>query len=310
MSTYYQNEATLEAFSLLRLRFATEQELHGLPHLQMSAWDAAQLQTDFGKRPIDALSVRNELLVLAELAHLCVEQLTCYPTSLAEDEAALQNPALAPFGSNRRNALILLRGEKTICHYYIRLHEEARRFFAIADYTAAQVALREGSFVPGSDLERYLRSVALRLKRWQLYLEAAQDLQQRGRADAQQPRQDGFSSSSSAASAASPAALMRRMLGDLAQLGLHDSAALLGGHAQPLINPSPTADLATALFGSPVGRSAQGDISPDEGGADAQDAHDPDVDAEDDTDNVDHGIEIIDEGIVSIAEVEADAPPR
>jgi hypothetical protein len=47
-----------------------------------------------------------------------------YPTSLEEDMRVLQD-GVFPFGSDRRNALVIIKGEKEVCHFWIKLAEHA-----------------------------------------------------------------------------------------------------------------------------------------------------------------------------------------
>ena len=47
-------------------------------------------------------------------------QLSKYPTSLAEDLAVLASNVYA-FGSDRRNAIVIIKGEKEVCQHYIDL---------------------------------------------------------------------------------------------------------------------------------------------------------------------------------------------
>lgn len=52
--------------------------------------------------------------MLGHLAGIMQQQLARYPTSLEEDKALLEANVF-PFGSNRRNALVLVYGEKVVC---------------------------------------------------------------------------------------------------------------------------------------------------------------------------------------------------
>lgn len=64
------------------------------------------------------LSLSNEARVLAHLARACRAAAAAYPTTLADDEAALSGGALA-VGSNARNARVLVRGEKRVCAWWV-----------------------------------------------------------------------------------------------------------------------------------------------------------------------------------------------
>lgn len=76
--------------------------------------------TELGKNPIQPLSVENETQVLVELARLAQNQLDRYPTTLEEDQAVIASN-VHEFGSNRRNSIVVLRGEKEVCHHYVKL---------------------------------------------------------------------------------------------------------------------------------------------------------------------------------------------
>ena len=81
---------------------------------------------DLARRPVLPLSCANEAAALRHLSALCSAQLARYPTSLEADRAALaagatpSGEALA-YGSNRRNVLVLLRGEKEVLSHYVAL---------------------------------------------------------------------------------------------------------------------------------------------------------------------------------------------
>jgi hypothetical protein len=118
VSTYLDNDNTQEALSFLRFVHARAHEMTRLPAY------ASQRHFDWTRRRIDPISAENELRVLKNLSALCREQLLRYPTTLEEDIAELASGKWS-FGSNKRNALVLLRGEKEICHYFIQLHARA-----------------------------------------------------------------------------------------------------------------------------------------------------------------------------------------
>jgi hypothetical protein len=147
LSTYYEAEGTLEAFSFLRFAHASgawhcfvapaaprapgEGEGGGGPPRVDVRSDLAQCPgalapeaeaVDAGTRPIPPLSCANEAAVLAALARQAGDLLRRYPRTLAEDLAELATGCAAPF-SNRRNALLLVAGEKTVCEFFVGLHK-------------------------------------------------------------------------------------------------------------------------------------------------------------------------------------------
>jgi ribosomal protein S18 acetylase RimI-like enzyme len=154
VSTYADNDNTVEAFAFLRYAHASMEELTLLPRIGPDY--------DFVRRPIQPLSVANELSVLRHLAALAREQLAAYPTSLEQDAAELASGRWG-YGSNRRNALVLLHGEKAVCAYYVRLSDTAQRIAAApAEGLEALIAAEYASV---SDEDKYVRSTLLPLLR-------------------------------------------------------------------------------------------------------------------------------------------------
>jgi hypothetical protein len=112
---------TLAAFSILRY-------IHGRsPDELMIPSQIAQHQLDRVRRPV---SVDNELRVFSSLASMCRKQLQMYPTTLQEDLAEL-SAGRWPAGSNKHNALVLLRDEKITCQFYVDLHARAAALAAL-----------------------------------------------------------------------------------------------------------------------------------------------------------------------------------
>ena len=99
------DDSTMECLNYLRVREATQEELAGI-------------RSRFKRR--GPLSVENEIRTFRALAQAAEAQLARYPTTLEEDDEMLENGGLDPF-SNRRHAVIVIRGEKEICHFFIRL---------------------------------------------------------------------------------------------------------------------------------------------------------------------------------------------
>jgi hypothetical protein len=164
VSTFYEAESTLEAFSFLRFAHASG-AWHGFvappppPALHVGAGgppppepllrvdvrsELAQCPglapeaeaVDAGTRPIPPLSCANEAVVLGVLARHAREMLSRYPRPLAEDLTELASGASAPF-SNRRNALLLVSGEKAVCQFYIDLQARAAPLLRATDASAA-----------------------------------------------------------------------------------------------------------------------------------------------------------------------------
>ena len=62
------------------------------------------------------------IYICACLLTECMLQLNQYPTTIEDDDELLREGRLDPF-SNRRHAVIVIRGEKEICHFLIQLHK-------------------------------------------------------------------------------------------------------------------------------------------------------------------------------------------
>jgi hypothetical protein len=116
ISTFLDYDGTVEAFSFLRFVHARSYELLHLPRMDEDF--------DLARRPVPPLSCANEAAALRQLRQLCEAQLAGYPTTLAQDRAALASGRHA-YGSNRRNVLVLLVGEKEVLAHFVRLAELA-----------------------------------------------------------------------------------------------------------------------------------------------------------------------------------------
>ena len=74
ISTFYENEGTVEAFSFARFIVAKDTDIAYLPRTESDH--------DFQRRPIAAISIENELAALKLLAAHCQDQLSKYTTTL------------------------------------------------------------------------------------------------------------------------------------------------------------------------------------------------------------------------------------
>jgi tetratricopeptide (TPR) repeat protein len=160
ISTFYDNDNTAEAFSFLRFVHATsDSELALLPR-------GIHYDTDFLRASIRPISLESEMGVLRHLAHLCEEQLKRYPTTLEQDIAELESNR-HPYGSDHRNILVLLKGEKEVCRHYINLYQTAAHIVQQSNTMTPQALLHELSlrYAVGStvddhdDINRYVRNV-------------------------------------------------------------------------------------------------------------------------------------------------------
>jgi len=104
VSMSHQSKETREALGFMRIVVATPDECRVM-----------------GKNHVGVVSVRNEVAAIKAVAVMCENRLKGYPTSWEEDKKRLQT--LKPF-TNERNALVVIAGEKEICHMWIRVARE------------------------------------------------------------------------------------------------------------------------------------------------------------------------------------------
>jgi len=166
ISTFAEYDGTIEGFSFLRFVHARSFELLHLPRMEEDF--------DLARRPILPLSCANEAAVLSHLRILCEKQLRAYPTSMEEDLELLKSGRL-PYGSNRRNALVLILGEKRVCSHYISLSKyavpiledsEKRSQELLSFAVALQKKLSQESTFPSdsnANISKYIQSVVIPL---------------------------------------------------------------------------------------------------------------------------------------------------
>jgi hypothetical protein len=157
VSPFYDADSTTEAFSWLRLANASAGELAALPRMDGDE--------DLVRRPLRPLSAATEAGVLRQLAEAAEAQLSIYPTTYEQDVAEIGRGTW-PIGSNKRNALVLLRGEKEVCRHYIALAAQAAPYLdgplASLPFADARTVITRGWAGTG-DIDRYMRSVVLPL---------------------------------------------------------------------------------------------------------------------------------------------------
>jgi histone-lysine N-methyltransferase SETD3 len=103
-----------QAFAILRVLNANAAEI---AHMKAPA---ATPEFPSRRRPSaqEPMSLRNEIAMLHALRDLMASMLAAYPRTLEEDDKMLaEDTTLEPF-SNRRHALLLVRGEKQVLRYF------------------------------------------------------------------------------------------------------------------------------------------------------------------------------------------------
>lgn len=102
-----EDTGTREVFTYLKISCANEKELTRI-----------SCDAEIG---IGTISKRNTCKAFQLLADAMKKKLKLYPTTYAQDLQRLANDrSLRPF-SNERNALVVICGEKEICHFYVQL---------------------------------------------------------------------------------------------------------------------------------------------------------------------------------------------
>ena len=117
---------------------------------------------ELGRDPVEPLSCENEAAVLRDIADTCVAQLALYPTTLQEDYARLEDAESLPPFSNARNAVIHVRGEKEVLHFYMDLASFCVPLL-MGSWSDAKPHL--ASCVGPGQGEQYIRNVVARLLR-------------------------------------------------------------------------------------------------------------------------------------------------
>jgi len=106
----YKEKKVKEAFSFLRVLHAQGNEF-----LIISSADGLRLED------IPPLSIRNETSVLTSLAVSATKSLKKFTTTLDHDNALLADEESYPRFGNKRNAVLMRRGEKEVLSFYVEL---------------------------------------------------------------------------------------------------------------------------------------------------------------------------------------------
>ena len=149
------DDSTSEAISFCRVAVANEEELDEIDSRGYS-----------GDTLIGPISPRNEIAAISYLASICRERLNRYPTSLSHDLYRLdEEKNLEPF-SNERNALIVIKSEKEILHFFIELSQTVTPIFSMSIEKAITVVQKQYSdeSMRSNDIARYLRLVVYDLQ--------------------------------------------------------------------------------------------------------------------------------------------------
>lgn len=163
------SENTRLAFSLLRIIVADENDVNEIRDIGLNMGPYRFTRT------IPALlNTRNESRALRLLSEICDDYLSRYPTTLDQDRASLASGEL-PIYSNRRNAVIQVRGEKEILHVLKRLVQCAQRLISADSHEQVAAILSEIRKDDHTFVQQYCEILALRL--WRKEFEAKRSVQ-------------------------------------------------------------------------------------------------------------------------------------
>ena len=109
-----REKKTRDMFTFLRIAAATSEEIVALQSAKASA--------DGRIDESEALSPRNEHVVLTLIRHSAVDVLSGFTHTVEEDDALLASEEAAA-DSNYRNCIVMRRGEKVVLHWYITCAE-------------------------------------------------------------------------------------------------------------------------------------------------------------------------------------------
>lgn len=135
------NENTKMLFSMLRVVVTDEKEFNSITAASATSATAltrnnAVISANGGSGCMSyrtcrdirfPLSLRNEKAALSHLRVLVWNALSLYPSTLAQDNIRLADSKNFPAFSNARHAVIQVRGEKEVLHYYEELATTALR---------------------------------------------------------------------------------------------------------------------------------------------------------------------------------------
>ena len=155
-SMTYDDQGSAELLSFCRVAVANQTELDII-------FQRGHMHYPITENPIEPISARNEVAAFAYLARTCRRRLLLYPTTIEEDTDMLENANIEPF-SNRRCALILVKGEKDILHYYIEIAEMLVSLLQKKLTDVERIVHREYSN-DRKDIDRYLMYLIKKLLR-------------------------------------------------------------------------------------------------------------------------------------------------
>ena len=149
------DDAKAEALSFCRVAVANAEEL-----------DEIDMRGYRGDNFVSPVCARNEIAALFMFANVCRARLEKYPTSYEDILRRLvEDESLEPF-SNHRNALIVIKSELEILHFFIALSGLATPVFSMPIEAAIRHVQQNfsGAEQRYDDSARYMRSVVYDLQ--------------------------------------------------------------------------------------------------------------------------------------------------
>ena len=153
----YKEKKVKECFSFLRVLHA-----QGGEFLIISSADGLRLED------IPPLSIRNEISVITSLAVSATRSLKKFPTTLEHDNKLLEDEENYPRFTNKRNAVLMRRGEKEVLTFYINLMKICLNLFKMKFKDLRNKLRKDKKFKDiESPLMQYVNHVVLPLKQRQ-----------------------------------------------------------------------------------------------------------------------------------------------
>jgi hypothetical protein len=150
------NDNTKMLFSMLRIIEADQEDFELLISLTASSFYRSIRDAQI------AISARNEFKALRLLQQICDDLLSKYPSTLEQDLHRLAHGNIAPF-TNERNALIQVKGEKEVLHFYRDLAAVGLKMLQSRDMDEVDAMINEVRLKKHSMVFHYCRSTIARL---------------------------------------------------------------------------------------------------------------------------------------------------
>ena len=86
------------------------------------------------------ITMRNEMLMLKALKYVCQYMLSKYPTTIEQDKILLHEDNLEklPYYTNKRHAIIHIKGEKEVLHFYLHFSNCGLKLLNIGEHEQSE----------------------------------------------------------------------------------------------------------------------------------------------------------------------------